>query len=148
MGPCIGARSSGRGSLLRRLSAGCKLWAVEVDGSFVGSVRIHTIDQTDKRAALAIGFKDSNHIGQELGTEALKLALGYAMGPMDLHRIPVRVIAYNRRAIRACEKCGFVREGVEREAVCAGAVWYDDVSMGVLSRDFATLQEPALKNMP
>jgi RimJ/RimL family protein N-acetyltransferase len=87
-------------------------------------------------AALAIGIDDASKLGQGLGREAISLVLGHAFGPMGLHRISVRVLAYNTRAISAYEKCGFVREGIEREAACVGGVWFDDVIMGVLAHEF------------
>ncbi len=124
------------------------LWVIAVEGRLVGSVRLYTVDHTDKRAALAIGFEDSSRLGQGLGSEAIKLVLKYAFDTMKLHRISPRVIAYDSRAIRAYEKCGFVREGVEREAACVGGVWHVDVMMAALPATSLLGHEPALKNSP
>jgi RimJ/RimL family protein N-acetyltransferase len=46
------------------------------------------------------------------------------------------VLAYNKRAIRAYEKCGFVIEGREREAAFVDGAWHDDVMMGLLDHEF------------
>jgi RimJ/RimL family protein N-acetyltransferase len=51
--------------------------------------------------------------------------------------VSVRVVAYNLRAIRAYQKCGFVIEGHEREAACVDGTWHDGVMMGLLDREFA-----------
>jgi RimJ/RimL family protein N-acetyltransferase len=53
-----------------------------------------------------------------------------------LHRVSVRVLAYNKRAIRSYQKCGFVIEGREREAGPVNGQWHDDVIMGLLDREF------------
>jgi RimJ/RimL family protein N-acetyltransferase len=55
---------------------------------------------------------------------------------LRLHRIGIRVLAYNTRAIRAYEKCGFTIEGREREAAFVNGVWHDDMMMGLLETDF------------
>jgi len=54
-------------------------------------------------------------LGQGLGTEVTRVVLDFAFGPLALHRVGLRVLAYNRRAIGCYEKCGFQEEGRERE---------------------------------
>jgi len=66
----------------------------------------------------------------------MRLVLRFAFDRLQLHRISVRVLAYNRRAIRSYEKCGFVLEGREREAALVNGEWHDDCIMGLLDRDF------------
>jgi RimJ/RimL family protein N-acetyltransferase len=46
------------------------------------------------------------------------------------------VLAYNERAIRAYQKCGFVVEGRERETAFVDGKWHDDLMMGLLSTEF------------
>ncbi len=113
-------------------------WVIDVEG-FIGHVRFHTVDAKDRRAALAIGIEDPALLGRGLGTEALRLALdfGFASG---LHRVSVRVLATNARAIACYRKCGFVPEGRERESALIEGLWQDDVMMGLLDREFATVQ--------
>ena len=62
--------------------------------------------------------------------------LGYAFKTLRLHRVGIRVLAYNKRAIRAYEKCGFGVEGRERETAFVNGVWHDDIMMGLLDREF------------
>jgi RimJ/RimL family protein N-acetyltransferase len=62
--------------------------------------------------------------------------LEYAFGELGLHRIGLRVVAYNVRAIRCYSACGFIEEGREREAAHVAGEWHDDVIMGLLSREF------------
>src|ERR687893_200076 len=65
------------------------------------------------RASFAIGIFEAGGRNRGLGTEMTRLVLGYAFEVMKLHRVSLRVLAYNHRAIASYEKCGFVREGVE-----------------------------------
>jgi RimJ/RimL family protein N-acetyltransferase len=55
--------------------------------------------------------------GRGLATEALCLLLPYAFAERRLRRLEAYVFATNPVSARVLEKCGFVREGVLREAV-------------------------------
>ena len=110
-------------------------WIVET-GSLIGEIRLDRVDLRDRRASLAIGIEDASQLGKGLGTEAILLVLGYAFDVLKLHRISVRVVDYNIRAIRAYQKCGFVVEGREREAAFVDGIWHDDVMMAILDREY------------
>ncbi len=111
-------------------------WVVEHEGRLLGEARLDGVDPHDKRARLAVGFYDTAKLGIGLGRQAVRLVLAHAFGPLGLHRISLRVVAYNERAIRCYRACGFVVEGLEREAAFVGGEWHDDVIMGVLAREF------------
>ena len=115
-------------------------WAIEHDGRFLGVVRLDAISAHDQRATLAIGISDPAKLGMGLGREAVCLVLHHAFDALGLHRIGLRVIAYNERAIRCYRACGFSEEGREREAAFVAGEWHDDIMMGVLSREFAGLR--------
>lgn len=55
--------------------------------------------------------------GRGLATEALRLILPYAFSERRFRRVEAYVFATNGTSARVLEKCGFVREGVLREAV-------------------------------
>ena len=118
------------------LSKHTHAWVVEHDNRLLGEVRLDGVDLHDKRARLAIGFYDPKRLGMGLGQEVVRLVLGYAFGPLELHRVGLRVIAYNKRAIRCYQACGFVVEGRERDAALVGTERHDDIMMGVLAHEF------------
>nr|WP_309546968.1 GNAT family protein [Rhizobium rhizogenes]QCL10562.1 acetyltransferase family protein [Rhizobium rhizogenes] len=66
----------------------------------------------------------------------IRLLLQYAFAELNLHRIGIRALAYNQRAIRGYKKCGFVIEGREREAAFVTRAWHDEVMMGIVEREF------------
>jgi len=113
-----------------------RAWVIKTD-RLIGEVRLDRIDLQDRRASLAIGILDPNCLGRGLGTEAIPLVLGHAFADLKLHRISVRVLAYNARAIRCYQKCGFVIESREREAAFVNGQWHDDVVMDLLEHEFA-----------
>jgi RimJ/RimL family protein N-acetyltransferase len=111
-------------------------WVIEARGTLIGEIRLDSVDPHDRRASMAIGIYDAASLGRGFGTEAIMLLLDHAFGVMQLHRIGVRVLAFNARAIRAYEKCGFAVEGREREAAFVNGRWHDDIIMGLLSHEF------------
>lgn len=110
-------------------------WVIDA-GRYVGHIRLQGLDPHDRRASLAIGIEDPALLGRGYGTEAVRLALGWAFGEAGLHRLSARVLETNVRAIACYRKCGFREEGREREAALVGGRREDDIIMGLLAREF------------
>jgi RimJ/RimL family protein N-acetyltransferase len=77
-----------------------------------------------------------------LGTEATQLVLKYGFEQLQLHRVSLRMLAYNERAITSYEKAGFKREGIERESALVDGRWYDDVMMGAVADEWRQTHAP------
>ena len=114
-------------------------WVIETD-ALIGHIRLDRVDLKDRRASLAIGIEDPARLGIGLGREAMVLVLEYAFNVLKLHRVSVRVVDYNQRAIRAYRRCGFVVEGRQREAALVDGDWHDDVMMAILDREFEAIR--------
>lgn len=112
------------------------VWIIEVAGRLIGEIKLHSVNAQDRRASMAIAIYDPQQLRKGFGSEAIELLLHHAFTELNLHRIGVRVLAYNERAIRAYQKCGFIVEGRERETAFVDGVWHDDLMMGILSREF------------
>ncbi|MDG1067581.1 MAG: GNAT family protein [Sulfitobacter sp.] len=112
------------------------VWMIELGGRLVGNVFLHTLNWQDRRASLALGILDPDLLGKGYGSRVLHLLLDHAFGAMGLHRIALRVLDYNARAIAAYAKAGFVVEGREREAALVGGRYHDDLSMGLLAHEY------------
>ncbi len=121
---------------IEKLSQHPFAWAIEHAGRWIGEIRLDAMDASDRRARLAIGLYDPQRLGRGLGREAISLLLTHAFSDLALHRVGLRVLAYNVRAIRCYRACGFVEEGREREAAFVGGEWHDDLVMGVLADEF------------
>ncbi|MGR6317760.1 GNAT family protein [Micromonospora soli] len=72
-----------------------------------------------------------------LGTEAVRLIVGYGFGQLGLHRISLEVFAFNPRARRVYEKIGFVVEGTLRQVLRDGDGWGDATVMSILAPEWA-----------
>jgi RimJ/RimL family protein N-acetyltransferase len=71
-----------------------------------------------------------------LGTEAIRMFIGYGFERLGLRRISLDVLAFNPRAKRVYEKIGFVTEGVLREQHRWGSQWIDDILMSILDHEW------------
>lgn len=105
------------------------------DRAHVGDLALTDVDKDNRSAAFRIALNGPEFYGKGYGTEATKLVLEYAFGVVGLHRVSLEVFDYNPRARRAYEKAGFVREGLQREALWWDGEWHDVITMAVLSTD-------------
>lgn len=114
-------------------------WVIEEEQALIGVAHLHSISDSDRNARFVIRMFAPRHVGRGLGTEATRSILSHAFDSMGLHRIDLRVLAFNETAIACYRKCGFIVEGRERESCWLDNVWHDDIIMGVLAREYATL---------
>jgi RimJ/RimL family protein N-acetyltransferase len=105
-------------------------------GHCVGEVVLNDWNEANRscnfRTLLGPGGRDRG-----LGTEALRLVVGYGFEQLGLHRIELEVYAFNPRARHVYEKVGFVAEGVLREGLRYGDGWVDATVMSILDREWA-----------
>lgn len=118
------------------VAASATAWMIEWRQRCIGSARLHHLDMTHRQARYAIGIFDPSCWNQRLGAESTQLVLAHAFDSLNLHRVDLRVLAYNTRAIRSYAKCGFVQEGVEREGVWLNGRWESDVWMSILEDEY------------
>lgn len=111
-------------------------WIIEADGHLIGAGRLHSVDRLDQRASVAIGILDPAQLGKGLGSRALHLLVQYGFDRLGLHRLDLRVLDYNARAIAAYQKVGFTIEGRQRESARVGGDWHDDLMMGLLASEY------------
>jgi ribosomal-protein-alanine N-acetyltransferase len=119
-----------------RVSTDPWLWMIEVTGRAVGTVRLRIGDEVNRSAWYSIGIFDPTWWDRGIGTETTRLVLRHAFVDRHLHRVALRVLTDNHRAIAAYEKCGFVREGIERETLLARGEWRSDLMMSMLEDEF------------
>lgn len=115
-------------------------WCIEFEGRFVGQARL-TVNKLDNRARYAVGLFDPSVWNRGLGTEITQLVLRYAFDELHLHRVDLRVLQYNKRAIKCYEKCGFIQEGIEREGALIEGKYETDLFMSILDREYQSIQD-------
>jgi RimJ/RimL family protein N-acetyltransferase len=112
------------------------------EGRLVGDIQLAHIDWRHRTASIGLGIARQADRGRGLGTDATRTLLRYAFHHLDLYRVYAATAAYNAGAQRMLEKCGFVQEGREREAVYVGGSRWDRLCYGLLRPEFEG-REPA-----
>ncbi len=116
---------------------GDHIFAVEtLDGTYIGNIGLHSIERENRRAMLGIIVGEKSYWGQGYGTDAIQAMLRWAFEYLNLHRVYLTVYAYNKRAIRSYEKCGFRHEGTMRQARYTDGQYFDELMMGILRDEF------------
>lgn len=110
-------------------------WIIEYGGQMVGSARLWNIDVFDRHAEYGVGILNPALHGVGIGTTTTRLLVRHAFESLGLHRVWLRVLAENGRAVRCYTRCGFKVEGTEREVVWMDGEWHDRLLMGVLERE-------------
>lgn len=99
----------------------------------LGSVYIRDIDRHHNKAEYGIFIGESQERGRGLGTAAARLMLRYCFEEERLHRVFLRVLASNARAMRSYEKAGFMKEAYLRDDVRINGQYCDIVLMAALN---------------
>ncbi|MFY4777344.1 GNAT family N-acetyltransferase [Metabacillus sp. RGM 3146] len=107
----------------------------------IGFVAIHSIEWNNRAGLLAIGIGESSNRNKGYGSDALKLILRYAFHELNLDRVGLEVIEYNKGGIRSYEKVGFQQEGKKRSVVYRDGKRYDIIVMGVLRNEWEEIHK-------
>jgi RimJ/RimL family protein N-acetyltransferase len=105
------------------------------DRVHIGDLALTNLDPDNRSMALRIALDGPEFYGKGYGSEAIRLTLDFAFDVVGIHRVSLEVFEFNPRAHRAYEKCGFVREGLQREALFWDGEWHDVITMAVLATD-------------
>jgi len=108
------------------------------DGALVGFVYLNNIDWFARNAEFGILIGERSRHGKGLAREALSLIADYAFESLNLHKLYLRVVAFNKRALRLYRAFGFVDEGVQRQQAYLRGRYYDVVWMGMIRGRNAT----------
>lgn len=93
--------------LERSASSTYHMFAIDdFQGNLVGWLTLRNIDSNARTGVLGIAL-DPNWMGMGFGTDALWAFLDYYFDGLGLREMRLDVAAFNRRAMRSYEKCGF-----------------------------------------
>lgn len=111
---------------------------VTLDGDkMIGTVSLEKIDSINRTAVLGIFIGDKDYRNNGYGTEAIKLILEYGFNYLNLHSVKLDVMAFNERAQKCYQKCGFKEYGRRRQCKYVDGKYYDTVEMDILKEEFS-----------
>ena len=101
---------------------------VDAKDEYLGTISLKNISQKNKNAEYAIVTRKKAH-GTGAAMQATQELLCYAFQELGLHKVYLNVLEDNIRARKFYEKCGFVQEGISKDAIMASdgyqsLVWY------------------------
>lgn len=99
----------------------------------IGSVYLRDIDKNNEKAEFGIFIGEDIARGKGYGTEATKLMCRYGFEELGLHKIMLRVFAFNKAAIKAYEKAGFVQEAYLKDEEKIGDEFFDIIFMAMFN---------------
>lgn len=101
------------------------------DGRHIGNLRVGAIDRRHGTATIALVIGDKSAWGEGCGSDAIAAATRYAFDVLGLYKLTARCYATNLGSIRAFEKAGWRREGIQRSQFVSGEARVDGVWLGI-----------------
>ncbi len=114
-------------------------WAIAgEDDALIGSCKLFRIAPAHRRAELGYALHP-DHWGRGVAGEAVRLALGWGFGTLELHRIDADIDPDNQASRSLLLRLGFQIEGRLRESFFVGDRVTDSEKLGLLARDWPAL---------
>lgn len=108
---------------------------IDENETVMGFVYLTNIDWNNRTCVFGIMVLPEFQ-GKGVGKFAIKEMINHAFINMNLHRIELRVLATNDRAIKLYEKNGFVREGCLRKSNYKNGEYVDMFVYSLLKEDY------------
>ena len=105
------------------------------DDRVIGTTALFHFDPRHRRAEVGYALR-SDHWGRGIASEAVSLAIDWALQALDLHRIEADIDPRNDASRRVLERLGFCSEGVLRERFFVGDDATDSELFGVLAQEW------------
>jgi len=107
-----------------------------LEGHYIGGCGLNKVDWKNRVAEVGIFIGDKDYWGKGYGSDAMKVLIDFIFNEMNLNRIMLNVYGFNERAIKSYIKCGFVKEGVLRQALFKGGQYHDEIIMSILREEY------------
>jgi ribosomal-protein-alanine N-acetyltransferase len=108
---------------------------LEDDDVLIGRANLTNIIRRAFQNAYLGYYLDEAYNGRGFMTKAVAAVVGYALGPVRLHRIQAAVMPENLPSIRVLEKVGFRREGFAANYLRIDGRWRDHYIYAITAED-------------
>ncbi|CAM3062976.1 GNAT family N-acetyltransferase [Rariglobus hedericola] len=109
------------------------------EGRLVGVAGAHLIDHANRTCQIGY-WLDEAHCGRGLMTSAVRALTAHAFTTLQLNRVEIRAAPGNYASQAVCERLGFIREGVVRDAEWLYDHYVDLTVNSLLLREWQTAQ--------
>lgn len=101
----------------------------------IGNCSLFEIDHVHRTASMGLFIGEAIHRNKGYGTEAVQLIVEYGFRVLNLNNIMLRVLAFNKPALRCYQKAGFKVFGKRTDGCLVNGGYHDELFMEILSRD-------------
>lgn len=108
---------------------------LKADGTYIGGCSINKISAKNRNAILGV-LIGKPFWNKGYGTDAMSLLVDFCFLEVNLYKVKLRVISYNKRAMRCYEKVGFRTEGVMKDEIYRYGKFHDDIAMAIFRADW------------
>ena len=91
---------------------------------------------TSRNYGLGICIGEADGRDKGYGTETIKMLVKFGFEQCGAHRVFLRLISDNTRALACYKKCGFKEVGRNREAEWMNSHWVDEICMDILEQEY------------
>lgn len=106
------------------------------DQRYIGGCGINSVDWKNSLVVVGIFIGDKDYWGKGYGTDAMRVLVKFIFEQMNIRKIKLNVYAFNERAIKSYEKCGFVKEGTLRQEIFRDGKYHDEYVMSILRDEY------------
>ena len=107
----------------------------------VGMINLVNIDWKSGVAFSGLRLFSNSQKRKGYGKDAVFAVMNYAFNELRLNRIEGSIIETNEASRKLYEKCGWIVEGVKRQAVYKNGRYYDELQVAILKSDFEKIKD-------
>lgn len=104
-------------------------------GKHIGNIKIGSINFIHRFGDIGLLIGDKNYWGKGYGTEAIKLATGYAFEDLNLRCLIAGMYSNNVGSYKAFLKAGYEQVGVYKKKALFNGSYVDEIIMQKLKED-------------
>lgn len=102
--------------------------------SAIGLIDLFEYDPKNRRAGIGIIIGTSEQRNKGIGSEALKLLIDYAFGPLNLNQLFANIDVDNEASLNLFSKFGFLKVGVKKQWNLIDGVFHDEALFQLINQ--------------
>lgn len=104
----------------------------------IGVCSIVVIDEITRHAVIGIHIGSKDYRGLGIGSAAVDMLMEFAFKRMNLESLSLTVVEDNKEAIKCYERCGFKRQGIQRNRAYVNGVYKNLIYMDITKEEYFT----------
>ena len=105
-------------------------------GEHLGNIKLGPINPHHRTADVSLFIGEKGWWGKGIASEAIALVTRHAFEDLKLNKLKAGSYSNNEGSARAFERCGWVREGLQRSQAISEGKEVDVILLGIRAADF------------